>query len=269
MTLRPFGALVHIDWLEMKSGSKAHGIAARALLITDPGTEFLGVLPSKRKLASEVICALHDFDDPGSPAIRRLISDRAPEFLSAGRTLRSSERTNRTAVEFTRASLLQAGFQDSWWAVCMIYFVAMWNGHMRGRDGFTPYQRGHGKDAPYRMYPWRSLVFAHLHNPVVGELQVALEADSLHFGRSVTTGPAGIWGRCYDGVPLFRFTCLNRPSVVHVRRCNDNDFPEIVSYPLRQRLMVQGDVADRTLPVPGVATEEDGWALGRARRHPG
>ena len=49
----------------------------------------------------------------------------------------------------------------------MIYFVAMWNGHMRGRDGFTPYQRSHGEDAPYRMYPWGSLVFAHLHKPVV------------------------------------------------------------------------------------------------------
>ena len=88
----PFGALVHVDWLEMKSGSKAHGIAARALLITDQETEFLGVLPSKRKLASEVVRALHDFDDPGSPAIRRLLSDRAPEFFSAGRTLRSSLR---------------------------------------------------------------------------------------------------------------------------------------------------------------------------------
>ena len=86
VTLRPFGALVHTDWLEVKIGSKAHRIAARALLITDQETEFWGVLPSKRKLASEVIRALHDFNDPGSPAIRRLISDRAPEFLSAGRT---------------------------------------------------------------------------------------------------------------------------------------------------------------------------------------
>ena len=49
----------------------------------------MSYLPSKRKLASEVIRALHDFDDPGSPAIRRLISDRAPEFFSAGRTLGS------------------------------------------------------------------------------------------------------------------------------------------------------------------------------------
>ena len=61
VTLRPFGVLVHIDWLEMKSGSKAHRIAARALLITDQETEFLGILPSKRKFASEVIRALHDF----------------------------------------------------------------------------------------------------------------------------------------------------------------------------------------------------------------
>ena len=58
----------------MKNGSRAHGITARALLITDQETEFLGVLPSKRKLASEVVRALHDFDDPGSPAIRRLLS---------------------------------------------------------------------------------------------------------------------------------------------------------------------------------------------------
>ena len=102
-----------------------------------------------------------------------------PEFLSAGRTLRSSrpfahfvtvpyrhaskaERTDRTAVESTRASLLQAGFPDTWWAVCMIYFVAMWNGHMRGRDGFTPYQCRHGEDAPYRMYPWGSLASSSL-----------------------------------------------------------------------------------------------------------
>ena len=59
------------------------------------------------------------------------------------------------------------------------------DGHMRGRDGFTPYQRRHGEDAPYRMYSWGSLVFAHLHKPVVedeDESDRALEADSLHFG---------------------------------------------------------------------------------------
>ena len=74
-------------------------------------------------------------------------------------------------------------------------------------------------------------------------------------------GPAGVWGRCYGVVPLFRFTGSNRPSVVHVRLSIDIDFPEIVSYPLRQRLMVHGAVADRTLPAPGVAAEEDGWTL--------
>ena len=86
MALRQFGALVHIDWLEMKSGSKAHGLAARAFLITDQETEFVGVLPSKRKLASEVICALHDFDDPGSPAIRRsFLIELLSSFLLAER----------------------------------------------------------------------------------------------------------------------------------------------------------------------------------------
>ena len=133
-------------------------------------------------------------------------------------------------------------FRDTWGAVCMIYFVAMWNGHMRGRDGFTPYhQRRHGEDGPYRMYPWGSLVFAHLHKPVVEDEE---ESDRWRSKVTpcilveVTNGPAGIWGRCYGVVPLFRFTGLNRPSVVHVRRCNDIDFPENVSYSLRQRLMV-------------------------------
>ena len=90
---------------------------------------------------------------------------------------------------------------------------------------------------------------------------MALEADSLHFGRSDDWSSWNLGAICFGVVPLFRFTGLNRPSVVHVRRCNDIDFPESVSYPLRQRLMVQGAVADRTLPVPGVATEEEGWAL--------
>ena len=147
-----------------------------------------------------------------------------------------AERTNRTAVESTRASFLQASFPDTWWAVCMIYFVAMWNGHMRGRDGFTPYQRRHGENAPYRMYPWRSLVFAHLHKPVVEDEE---ESDRWRSKLTpcilveVTMGPAGLWVRCYGVVPLFRFTDSNRPLVVHVRRSIDIDFPEIVSYPLR------------------------------------
>ena len=125
-----------------------------------------------------------------------------------------AERTNRTAVESSRASLLQASFPDTWWAVCMIYFVAMWNGHMRGRDGFTPYQRRHGEDAPYQMYPG-SLVFADLHKPVVEDEE---ESDRWRSKLTpctlveVTMGPAGVWERCYGVVPLFRFTSSNRPS---------------------------------------------------------
>ena len=90
-------------------------------------------------------------------------------------------------MESTRASLLQAGFPDIWWAVCMIYFVAMWNGHMRGRDGLAPYQRKHGEDAP---------VFAHLHKPVVEDEE---ESDRWRSKLTpcilveVTMGPAGVW----------------------------------------------------------------------------
>ena len=49
----------------------------------------------------------------------------------------------------------------------MIYFVAMWNGHMRGRDGFYSLPAKAREDAPYRMYPWESLLFVYLHKPVV------------------------------------------------------------------------------------------------------
>ena len=87
---------------------------------------------------------------------------------------------------------------------------------------------------------------------------VALEADSQHLGGS-DDGSRWSLGALPRDVPLFRFTGSNRPSVVHVRRSIDIDFPEIVSYALRQRLMVHGAVADRTLPDPGVAAEEDGW----------
>ena len=160
-----------------------------------------------------------------------------------------AERTNRTAVESTRASLLQAGFPDTWWAVCMIYFVAMWNGHLPAQAR----RRRAVSDVP-----WSSHICT----------SPSLKVRKSDRWRSkltrcilveVTMGPAGVWGRCCGVVPLFRFTGSNRPSVVHVRRSIDIDFPEIVS--LRQRLMVHGAVADRTLPAPGVAAEKDGWTL--------
>ena len=84
--------------------------------------------------------------------------------------------------------------------------------------------------APCRMYPLGS----HLHKPVVEDEE---ESDRWRSKLTpcilveVTMGPAGIWGRCYGVVPLFRFPGFNRPSVVHVRRSIDIDFPEIVSYP--------------------------------------
>ena len=89
---------------------------------------------------------------------------------------------------------------------------------------------------------------------------MALEADSLHLGK-LTMGPAGFWARCYGVVPLFKFTGSNQPWVAHVRRSTDIDFPEIVSYPLRQRLRVHSAVDEQTLPASGVAAEEDGWTL--------
>lgn len=47
----PFGALVHIDWVEIKRGTRAAAIAARALVVTDDVTQFRGVFrPTTKRM---------------------------------------------------------------------------------------------------------------------------------------------------------------------------------------------------------------------------
>ncbi|CAK0892990.1 unnamed protein product, partial [Prorocentrum cordatum] len=181
---------------QMQFGSVAYKVTPRALMLTDQETDFLGASSAKHKRSTDVVQAIYFFDDPVL-VIRRLFSDRSEEFLAASKAIRSirpfarfvsvphrhaskAERTNRTASEGTRASLLQAGFPESWWAICMLYWVAMWNGHMKGRDGLAPYRCWHGEDAPSRMYPWGALVLVHLHKPISAddETSVAPGDDS-------------------------------------------------------------------------------------------
>ena len=107
--------------------------------------------------------------------------------------------------------------------------------------------------------PVGSLVFAHLHKPVVEDEE---ESDRWRSKLTpcilveVTMGPAGIWERCYGVVPLFMFTGSNRPSVVHVRRSIDIDFPEIVSYPLRLMARVAAkDIQDDVVFADGAWNE--------------
>ena len=93
LAVNPFGALVHIDWVEMKYGSPAHKVAPRKLMSTDQETEFLGSSPSKRKETAAVLRAIRTCDDPVA-AIRRLLSDRAQELLNASREVRAQLRSH-------------------------------------------------------------------------------------------------------------------------------------------------------------------------------
>jgi len=277
-TSSPFGALLHLDWIEIRRGSSAARSASRALVLTDDLTHFMGIFPSHAKDADTVVEFVHRFDET-PPVVRRWWSDRAEEFLAASRRIRAlrplahftavpwrhaprAEHSNRVATEGARALLLQAGMPDAWWPLGVTFWTAMWNGFMTGQDGYTPYLRRHGVAAPYRQYPFGALVLFHPHKAVETtdddgvirheKLQAKLVPAVL---LEITLGPASIWGSCYGVIPLARFTSNKRPSRAALRRTTDVVFPEVPTFPLKQRLALHGAVADRSLPGPAIGDD--------------
>ena len=68
----PFGALLHLDWIEIRRGSSAARSAARALVLTDDLTSFMGTFPSHAKDADTVVEIAHRFDETppgGAPVV--------------------------------------------------------------------------------------------------------------------------------------------------------------------------------------------------------
>ena len=59
----PFGALIHLDWIEVKRNTAAFRAARRALVFTDDLTKFLGGSPSNSKTKEVVVEVVHRFDD--------------------------------------------------------------------------------------------------------------------------------------------------------------------------------------------------------------
>ena len=84
---RPFGAMVHMDWIELDSSSPAAKVVPRFLLLIDDQTVFMGGSPSKSKSHKSVISITHAYDDD-IPAVRRWWSDRASEFIKASQCIR-------------------------------------------------------------------------------------------------------------------------------------------------------------------------------------
>ena len=69
----------------------------------------------------------------------------------------------------------------------------------------------------------------------------------------ITIGPAGKWGSCYGVIPLSCFTSEHRASKASIRRSCDIVFPEVVSFPLKQRLALHGALMDKSLPEPMIS----------------
>ena len=275
----PFGALVHLDWLEMRRLSEAYRTTQRALIFTDDLTQFIGGFPSNPKTKDVVVEAAHRYDAT-PPAIRRWWSDRGAEILAAAKFIRTlrplahftsvpyrhaprAERSNRTIADGTRTTLIQAGMSEAWWAVAMLHWIAIWNGFMLGADGMTPYLRRHGEKAAYRCYPFGALVLAKLEpraaiaENVTGKLQPRLMPCLL---MEITLGPAGAWGKSYGVIPVVRFTSKKRAASTAIRRTCDVVFPETITFPLKERLSLHGAGVDRTLPAPRI-NDDGGWSM--------
>eukprot|EP00959_Pyramimonas_sp_CCMP1952_P267721 5597367-Pyramimonas_sp.AAC.1 len=60
---KPFGAMCHLDWLEIRRGTPAYKTAQRALMLTDDLTQFMGAGPSNSKEARVVVEPIHRFDE--------------------------------------------------------------------------------------------------------------------------------------------------------------------------------------------------------------
>ena len=125
----PFGAMMHLDWIEIKRNAQAFRAAQRALVCTDDLTTFSGGFPSNTKIKGAVIGFVHRFDST-PPEIRRWWSDCAPEFRAASRALQRmrplahftsipwrhaprAEKSNRTATDRTRTVLIQSGLNEA------------------------------------------------------------------------------------------------------------------------------------------------------------
>ena len=77
----------------------------------------------------------------------------------------------------------------------------------------------------------------------------------------VSVVPGCQWARTYQVVPLASLLSENRASRVSIRTVTDVTFPEVVSFPFRQRLTLNGAYEDATLPAPHVTDEQETWGV--------
>ena len=75
----------------------------------------------------------------------------------------------------------------------------------------------------------------------------------------VTAGPGGQWARSYQVVSVASILSEGRASRVSIRIVADVTFPEIVTFPLKQRLTLNGALEDMILLAPQVSDDIKCW----------
>ena len=54
--------------------------------------------------------------------------------------------------------LLQSGMSERWWPLAVRCWAVCYNATYRDKEGLTPWHKRYGSGAPFRVYPFGSLV---------------------------------------------------------------------------------------------------------------
>ncbi|CAK0849503.1 unnamed protein product, partial [Prorocentrum cordatum] len=242
---KEFGALLHMDRLEMERGSEACRAAPYCLQLLDEQTDFYDPFPASKRDRGSVVNSTHEFDNE-TMDVRRWWSDSAPEFKAAA-----------------------TGMSERWWPLAICHWAACYNATRLDGDGRAPWHKRCGEQAPFKVYPFGALV---LFKPPPGSRVSRVEAEKQCTKEwcnrlvpailvGVTQGPAMKLSKSYLIAPLASIMADGRASRVSVRTVADVVVPDTVSFPLKQRLTLLGAFEDANLPAPHTVDDDEKWEL--------
>jgi len=139
-------------------------------------------------------------------------------------------------MEGTNAMITNAGMSAKWWVCASVFWVAMYNGYQLGKDGLMPWQRRYNVPAPYKLYPWGSLVFVKPPKQLEPAGKKSESKMVPHLIVAIGLGPGMIWNHTYGVIKLTKLIGENRPSRAMIRYTTDIMFPDIPSFPLKIKL---------------------------------
>ena len=108
-------------------------------------------------------------------------------------------------------------------------------------------------------------VFIGAQPPVAAPTEGKFEPKmSPHILVGVGIGPGGVWDKTYGVIKLTRMIGEKRTSRACIRHTGDVMFPEIPSFPIRQKLNIFGAICDDNLPGPAVSDSSEAWGITEA-----